>query len=250
MLASLILAARFLTVLPIPGNEGQGRIALGRAAWWFPVVGLLLGATLAGTDRLLSLAFPPLLAAGVVLALWKATTGGIHLDGLADCLDGLGGRDPGHRRSIMRDSRIGAFGAIGLILYVLIAFLALAGTPAATRGRVLLLAPALGRLTPLLLGARVRAATPGRGAGAIFVATVSSWAGPAHLVLVSALAGGLLGAWGVVIALGALATASLASTALARRFEGVTGDVLGAGVEICELTALLAGASLAHRGLI
>ena len=250
MLPSLILAARFLTVVPIPGREAQGGNALGRAAWWFPVVGLLLGVTLAGMDRLLAFAFPPLLSAGLVLSLWKVATGGIHLDGLADCLDGLGGRDLEHRRSIMRDSRIGAFGAIGLILYVLIAFLALAGMPAGTRGRVLVLAPALGRLAPVLVGSRGRAATPGRGAGATFVAAMPRWAAPAHLVVVSALAAWLLGVWGAVITAGALGTASLASTGLAWRFGGVTGDVFGASVELCELAVLLAGASLAHRGLM
>jgi len=248
--SSLILAARFLTVVPVPGREAQGGRALGRAAWWFPLIGLLLGAALAGMDRILALAFPPLLAAGLVLSLWKGATGGIHLDGLADCLDGLGGRDPEHRRAIMRDSRIGAFGAIGLILYALIAFLAIAGLPAAVRGRVLLVAPALGRLAPLLVGPRLRAATPGRGAGAAFVAAMSSWAGPAHLLLVVALAAWLLGEWGVLVALAALATACLASTGLARRFGGVSGDILGAGVELCELTVLLSGAALSHRGLI
>ena len=250
MLASLILAARFLTVVPIPGRVAQGGNVLGRAAWWFPIVGLLLGAALAGMDRLFVLALPPLLAAGLVLSLWKVATGGIHLDGLADCLDGLGGRDLEHRRSIMRDSRIGAFGAIGLILYVLLAFLALAAIPAETRGRVLLLAPALGRLAPLLVGPRFPAATPGRGAGAAFVTAMSRWAGPANLVAVLALAAWLLGAWGVVVTSGALATAFLASAGLATRFGGVTGDVLGAGVELCELAVLLAVAALAHRGLI
>lgn len=250
MLASLILAARFLTVVPIPGREAHGARALGRAAWWFPIVGLLLGSALAGADRLLALAFPPLLSAGLVLALWKVATGGIHLDGLADCLDGLGGQNPEHRRSIMRDSRIGAFGAIGLILDLLIAFLALADMPPGQRGRLLFLAPAVGRLAPLLLGPRLRAATPGQGAGATFVAALPSWAGPAHLAVLLGLATWLVGGWGVVLTVGALATASLAASALAWRFGGVTGDVLGADVELCELAFLLAGACLVHRGLI
>jgi adenosylcobinamide-GDP ribazoletransferase len=250
MLRSLILAVRFLTVVPIPGPEARGGTALGRAAWWFPVVGLLLGAALAGIDRLLAHVLPPPLAAGLVLSLWKVATGGIHLDGLADCLDGLGGRDLEHRRSIMRDSRIGTFGAIGVVLDVLLAFLALSALPAGARGRVLLLAPALGRLVPLLVGSRFRAATPGRGAGAAFVTALSRWAGPANLVAVSVLAAWLLGAWGVVVTGGALATVCLASAGLATRFGGVTGDVLGAGVEVGELTVLFEAAALAHRGLI
>jgi len=250
MIASLILAIRFLTIVPVPGHEAEGRGALGRAAWWFPVVGLALGVVLVALDRVLLLAFPPLLSALLVLSLWKVATGGIHLDGLADCLDGLGGRDRQHRLAIMRDSRIGAFGAIGLILYFLIALLALAEIPLGPCERVLLLAPAAGRLAPLLIGPRFRAASPDRGAGVSFLAGVSGWAGPVHLIGVLALGAWLLGPWGPAITLGALLAVFLWSAFLAWRLGGLTGDALGSGVELGELAILLAGASLAHRGLI
>src|SRR5262245_41838435 len=129
MMASFALSLRFLTVVPVGRAEAalEGE-ALGRAAWWFPVVGLLLGAGLAGLDRVLALVFPSLVSAALVLGAWKIVTGGIHLDGLADSLDGLGGRDRAHRLAIMRDSRLGTFGALGLVMDVLIAFLALAAT--------------------------------------------------------------------------------------------------------------------------
>ena len=250
MLASLIAAARFLTVLPIPRREAEESISLGRAAWWFPAVGLLLGAALAGIDRLGALAFPPFLSVGLVLALWKIATGGIHLDGLADCLDGLAGRDVEHRRSIMRDSRIGTFGATGLVLCLLLEFLALAALPSPVRDRLLLLAPAAGRLAPLLIGPCFRAATPGRGMGAAFVAETSRRAGPALLVAVAGLAIWVLGAWAILVTLGGLALSALAAGVFVRRFGGVTGDVLGASVELCELGVLLGGACLVHRGVL
>jgi adenosylcobinamide-GDP ribazoletransferase len=250
MLASLILAVRFLTLVPIPGRESAGPGALGRAAWWFPVVGLALGAALLAVDRALQLAFSPLLSALLVLSVWKVVTGGIHLDGLADCLDGLGGRDGPRRLAIMRDSRIGAFGAVGLIVYFLTALLALADVPVPARGRVLLLAPTVGRLAPLLIGARFTAASPAQGAGAAFLGTMSRWAGPAHLVLVAALSAWLLGPWGLVLTLGALLAVFLWSAFLVRRLGGLTGDVLGSGVELAELVVLLGGASLAPRGLV
>src|SRR5262245_56761816 len=119
-MGSLILAVRFLTIVPIPGREARGPGALGRAARWFPSVGLVLGGALAALDRGLALAFPTSLSAVLVVAAWKASTGGIHLDGLADSLDGLGGHDTEQRLAIMRDSRIGVFGAAGLILSLLI----------------------------------------------------------------------------------------------------------------------------------
>lgn len=250
MIAALILAVRFLTVLPVPGREAEGPGALGRAAWWFPVVGLGLGAGLVALDRALSLAFPPLLSALLVLSLWKVATGGIHLDGLADSLDGLGGRDVEHRRAIMKDSRIGVFGAIGLILFFLIALMALSEIPHPARWRVLLLAPVIGRLAPLLVGAWFRAASPAHGLGGDFLVGLSSWAVLVHLTGTAALAVWLLGAWGALIGGGALGLALLWSAFLAWRFDGLTGDALGSGVELGELAALLAGAALAHLRLI
>jgi adenosylcobinamide-GDP ribazoletransferase len=250
MMPSLILAIRFLTIVPVPGREAEGRGALGRAAWWFPAVGLGLGAVLVALDRALVLAFPPLLTALLVLACWKVATGGIHLDGLADCLDGLGGRDPRHRLAIMRDSRIGTFGAIGLILYFLSALLALAEMPLAARDRLLLLAPAAGRLAPLLIAPRFGSASPGRGTGSAFVQHVGDWAGPVNLIAVLGLGAWLLGPWGPALIVGALVIAFLWSASLAWWFGGLTGDALGSGVELGELAILLAGAALAHRGLI
>ena len=119
-MGSLILALRFLTVVPVPGQEAEGPGALGRAAWWFPVVGLCLGGALALGGWLLDGLWPPLVGAALLVGAWKAATGGIHLDGLADSLDGLAGRDPARRVAIMRDSRIGVFGAAGIALLLLL----------------------------------------------------------------------------------------------------------------------------------
>ena len=93
----LILAVRFLTIVPVPGREAAGPAALGRAAWWFPAVGLALGACLVAADHLFAVVFPPRLGSILLVSLWKILTGGIHLDGLADVLDGLSGRDADRR---------------------------------------------------------------------------------------------------------------------------------------------------------
>jgi len=250
LIASLILAVRFLTIAPVPGREAEGPAALGRAAGWFPIVGLGLGAALAFADQWLRLAFPPLLSSALVLSLWKIATGAIHLDGLADCLDGLGGRDRLERFAIMRDSRIGAFGAIGLILCLSIGLHALAEMSAGIRWRILLLAPAVGRLAPILIGPWFRAATPERGTGGLFLGAVSPWMGAVYWAATSALAAWLLGPMGVVAIAVALSAVWLWSAFLAGRLGGLTGDALGAGVELGELCVLMAGAALAHRGLI
>jgi adenosylcobinamide-GDP ribazoletransferase len=249
-MGSLILAVRFLTVVPVPGRELQGASALGRAAWWFPVVGLLLGVGLAGVLVALHTLFPPLVAAVLLVAVWKAVTGGIHLDGLADSLDGLAGRDPARRLAIMRDSRIGVFGAIGLILCLLLVVAALADLSGSVRVRLLVLAPVVGRVAPLLVGGWLRPATPGQGLGAAFAAGLSRWAGPLSGLAGLALGGALLGPWGAVIAGVAWILAILWAWFAARRLGGLTGDVLGAVVELAELGVLLAGAALIRRGML
>jgi adenosylcobinamide-GDP ribazoletransferase len=241
---------RFLTFVPIPGREAGGPGALGRAAWWFPAVGLALGGGLMLADRALAVAVPSLLSAGLVVAVWKVSTGGIHLDGLVDCLDGLAGVNAERRLAIMRDSHIGVFGALGLVLCLLIACAALSGTPASARAPVLLLAPAVGRLTPLLVGPRVRPATPGQGLGAAFLASLPRAAGPVWLAVLLVLAWLLLGLTGAAMAAGALVAAGGGVAVLARRLGGLTGDALGAGVELAELAWLVLGASCAHRNLI
>ena len=247
-MGSLILAIRFLTIVPVPGREAAGPSALGRAAWWFPVVGLLLGIALAIAGRAADALFPPLVAAALLLTGWKVATGGIHLDGVADCLDGLAGRDPERRLAIMRDSRIGVFGAAGLILLCLLTVAALAALAASLRLRVLVLAPVIGRVAPLLAGAWLAPATPGQGLGAAFAAGLSRGAGPAHVVAVGVLAAWLLGIGGVAVAAAAWSLALLAAGFMARRLGGLTGDVLGAVVEVAELGTLLGAAAAAHRG--
>lgn len=247
-MGSLILALRFLTIVPVPGRAAEGAPALGRAAWWFPVVGLILGGALALAARAADALFPPLVAATLLVGMWKVATGGIHLDGLADSLDGLAGRDPAGRLAIMRDSRVGVFGAAGLTLLLLLAAAALAGLSPSLRLRILVLAPVVGRVAPLLVASWLRPATPGQGLGATFADGLSRWAGPAHVAAGCGLAGWLLGSLGVAVAAAAWGVALLAAGFVARRLGGLTGDVLGAVVEVAELGALLGAAAVAHRG--
>lgn len=246
MLPSLVLAVRFLTIVPVPGREAAGDDALGRAAWWFPPVGLALGVGLAAADRALASLFPPLLAALLVVSLWKVLTGGIHLDGLADCLDGLAGGDVPQRLAIMRDSRVGVYGALGLVVVFLISVVALAELPPGLRAAALVLAPLTGRVAPLLAGTLIRAATPAVGLGGAFLSGLSRAAGPVFGAAALILAGVLAGIWGMTAVAVGLATALLAAALVARRLGGITGDGLGASVELGELGLLLTVAAHTH----
>jgi adenosylcobinamide-GDP ribazoletransferase len=236
--SGLLVAVRYLTILPVPGRHATGLTGLGRAAAWFPVVGLALGVVLGVADRGIVRLFPGLLGALLTVTLWKVLTGGLHLDGLADCLDGLAGRDPSHRRVIMSDSRLGTFGAVGLILFLMIEIVALAELGPGARWRALLAAPAIGRAMPPLL-ARLYPAARADGQGAAFVAEVAGGAAVAALLLALVVAALTLRAAGLAALLVALVVAVLGARFLVGRLGGITGDVLGAAVEAAELAALL-----------
>jgi len=236
--SGLFVAARYLTILPVPGRHAAGLAGLGRAAAWFPVVGLALGVVLLVADQWIVRLFPGLLGALLTVTLWKVLTGGLHLDGLADCLDGLAGRDPNHRRVIMSDSRIGTFGAIGLILFLMIEIVALAELGPGARWRVLLAAPVIGRAMPPLL-ARLYPAARADGQGAAFVAEVTGVAAVAALLIGLVVAAVTLRAAGLTATLVAVVVAVLGTRFLVGRLGGITGDVLGAAVEAAELAALL-----------
>ena len=249
----LVVAVRYLTILPVPGppvppSSGPSPADLGQSAAWFPIVGLGLGIVLALAQWAATRVFPPLLVGLLTITAWKLLTGGLHLDGLADCLDGLAGRDAAHRLAIMRDSRIGAFAAIGLVLVLLLDVAAVAEMAEDRRWRALVAAPTVARATPLVLA---RLFPPARrdGQGASFQASVGRGPTVLAVALASLVAVVVLGWTGVVAALGGLLAAVLLGWLLASRLGGVTGDVLGAAVEVAELTVLLAGAAWAHGRL-
>jgi adenosylcobinamide-GDP ribazoletransferase len=236
--SGILAACRYLTIVPLPGRTHAPLEALGRSAAWFPVVGLALGLALALVDRLTSWLFPPLLSALLTVTAWKLLTGGLHLDGLADCLDGLVGRDPEHRLAIMRDSRIGAFGAVGLILFLMLEIVALAELSSGIRVRALIAAPVIARATPALLGRLFRPARPD-GQGAAFHAGLPASAAPLGIGIALVVTLLVLEGLGIVaVAIGLLAAVALAAF-VARRLGGLTGDVIGACVEAAELAVLL-----------
>jgi len=244
----LVLAARYLTIVPLPGRTHRAGAALGAAAAWFPVVGLGLGAALVVIDLVTGSLFPALLSAVLTVAAWKLLTGGLHLDGVADCLDGLVGRDPAHRLAVMRDSRIGAFGALGLILFLMIEVIALAELPEAPRGRALLVAPVVARAAPPLLALLFRSARPD-GEGAAFMSAVPAWAWAPALGGAALIAAGALGAVGLAGAFVAMGSVLVLARFFSGRLGGLTGDVFGAAVEVAELALLLTVLAWTHARL-
>lgn len=235
------LALSFLTILPVRLDPVMQPGDLGRSAVWFPLVGALLGALLCGARYGLALLFPEHLTAILIVALWAALTGGLHLDGLADCCDGLLASVPPQRRlEIMKDPRLGTFGGAGLLLHLLIKIGLLLSIPAPmTLAGIapLLLAPALARWL-ILLVARQPMARPG-GLGVEFSLGVTRSTFLLAAVIPLALAA--LSGWRGLLAVALAHLALWGVIRLARqRLGGVTGDVMGLTIELGESMALLA----------
>lgn len=231
------LAVAFLTILPV---RLTGDVApLGAAAGWFAVVGAVVGAAAGGVGYLVAPTLGPTVAAVLSVGVLVVLTGALHQDGLADCADGLGVRgDRGRRLSVMRDSAIGTFGGLALMLWLLLAVTALAGLPREDAFRALVVAASTARAAALL---HTRAVAPARadGLGAGF--TVDTPALVAAAVSAGGIGLALLGPAETAIALGVAGAVALLTAVWARAaLGGRTGDTIGATVALAEAAVLLA----------
>ncbi|MEZ3136264.1 adenosylcobinamide-GDP ribazoletransferase [Stutzerimonas kunmingensis] len=234
----LLIALQFLTSLPIrlpamPEPEQQGRSLL-----YYPVVGLLLGALLCLAVFVLDGA-APLLQAALLLTLWVALTGALHLDGLADSADAwLGGFGDCERTlQIMKDPRSGPVAVVVLVLLLLLKFAALLALSQAQHYVALLLAPLLGRAALLALFLGTPYVRPNGLGHALATNLPRTWAkGVLLLVAIGCL---LFGSSGLIVLALAVVTFLLARRAMLRRLGGTTGDTAGALLELVECTVLI-----------
>ena len=235
-LADAQLAVILLTRVPF-GRLPDPVPPLSAAAWAFPLAGLLVG-LIAGAViwAALALGLSPLVAGGLALGAQVMATGALHEDGLADICDGLwGGTTRERRLEIMRDSRIGSYGTVGLILTLGLRWLGLAALAEAQAMAAVIAVAMASRVAPVALMAWLPAArADGLGAQGRAVGTGS--------VLMAAVLGGLpmllLPQGGAALVVAALAVAVLALIAR-RKIGGQTGDVLGAGQQVAEIGLLL-----------
>jgi len=231
-LGDLCDAIGLLTRLPMPRHQAPAP----RSVWAYPVVGLLVGA-LGGAVYVgcLRLGVGAIAAAIWAVAAQLLLTGALHEDGLADTADGFGGgRDMAGKLAIMRDSRIGAFGAMALVLVLCLRVSAIATRPGWDATISLLAAGASGRAG---LVALLAALPPARSDGA----AAGLHRPPAWAVGVALLVATGMDLWLGLRTLVASCVACLAIGWLARRqVGGYTGDTLGATEQLAECTALMA----------
>lgn len=237
-LDDIVSAFGLLTRLPLP----QGRPFRGAAsAWGWPVVGAVLGAGAALVATIATgLGLSAGAAAGLALAAMTLATGALHEDGLADTFDGLwGGHSKERRLEIMKDSRIGSYGVLALVLTVLLRWSALAGL-VATGGHWagLIAAGAISRAPMAVLMAVLPNA---RGAGLSQSVGAPSLRVAGLAVAVATVIGGLTLGLGLFAAVALALPAVLALAYVARaRIGGQTGDILGASQQLADTLALTA----------
>lgn len=229
----------FLTRLPVGPWPLQND--LNGISAWLPLVGLVVGGLAGGLTWAATLLFPPLVCGVIGCACWVAITGGLHLDGVADCGDGLPVEVPREcRLEIMKDSRLGTFGGTALFFNLAFKGAALAALAAFGSWELLLTACALAGLlarSQIFIAMRFPGARPG-GMGEAF----KQGTRPVHALIAAAvtLAACALAGWhGLYALLAALAGSTALLLYARRRLGGVTGDVFGCTVECTEWLVLL-----------
>jgi len=250
LVAALMVAWLFLTRVPLLTRwsrwAGVDETPFYRSVPFFPWIGLVLGGLAMLADAGLGLFFSPFLSALLLVVLFVVLTGGLHLDGWMDTADGLlSGREREKVLAIMKDSRVGAFGALALVLLLLLKWGGLAelGT---NRGPLLLLMPAAGRVAMTGCVLFWPDARSGQGIGSMFrpgpeeggkIRRLRFWS------LFSMFAAGLV--IGLICGIGAFAVFCFAvafgwfmAGRIARRLGGLTGDVYGAVNEAVEVAAV------------
>jgi adenosylcobinamide-GDP ribazoletransferase len=252
LVRGFLLAIAFLTRIPMPIRSELPRGAAGASIAFFPLVGLFLGLASAGAALLLRdrLHLPPhvLWAAGLV-ALQALLTGALHLDGLSDIVDGLGGSRGDRERAleIMKDSRVGAFGVVALVLLLVGKIVVLdeaLRTPEAIR--MLIAYPVAARFSASLL---VFAFPCARATG--MARTFHDESGWPMALAATVFAGGafwFLGPATWIPGAVALGTGLAAGGYIALRLRGLTGDAYGTAIELAELAFLAAAAYPRLRG--
>jgi adenosylcobinamide-GDP ribazoletransferase len=234
---SFVAAIAFLTRIPVGKMVTWDSSDVARSAGWFPLVGILLGATYCLAAALLKNHLPLAVAAVLLVILDAIATGALHFDGLADTADGFGGgKSPEDVLRIMRDHTIGSYGGFALAAVVALKVTAYAALLSQSNWiAALILTPAMGRWSILLLTATLPYARQSE--------SVTVGMGKSSLVWGTAVISVAL-----VAALSLRACVAMVSTVAVtvlfgfycrRQISGITGDTLGANLQLCESAALL-----------
>jgi adenosylcobinamide-GDP ribazoletransferase len=218
-------------------------VQLGRATAWFPLVGMIIGVILAFVNWLLAYILPTAVVNALLIVALVIVTGALHLDGFADTCDGIAGHKPVEERwKVMRDSRTGAFGVVGVVLLLLVKYISLNNIPAEWMLPTLLFMPAVSRWAMVYAIFAFPYARP-EGLGTAYKAATRWPQFTIATVITFALAAVVLFRWfsviGVLMMAGICIITTLFAFYLKHKFAGLTGDTYGAINEVAETMALV-----------
>ncbi|WP_263418177.1 adenosylcobinamide-GDP ribazoletransferase [Terriglobus albidus] len=245
--SEFLAALQFLTRLPVPAWPYEAE-ALARSVKFFPIIGLIVGACGALLHHFIAPHLPRIVAALITVVFLVCLTGGLHEDGLADVADAFGGGTSREKiLLILRDSRIGSYGGMALIVSLVGRMLLITALQPQNVSGYLIAAGVLCRWTPLPLSyflpaARNEGAHPADGQGARIASRTTIASLIAGSVVSSAIPIVLLRGRAIAPLLASIAITWLTAIYYKRRIGGVTGDCFGATIQITEIGVYLCGA--------
>lgn len=243
MIRPFLLAVQFLTRVPVRLATPTEK-ELRRASAFYPLVGALVGAGGAGVYWVAAQVLPGNVSVVLAMIFLAVVTGGLHEDGLADCADAFGAaRDRPRILEILRDSRLGAFGTLALVLVVLLKFVLLVSIPPDRLLAVLILAHCISRWLVLPVALLLpRARTDGLGAD--FGRQVGALEMIAATILMAVVGAAFRRVEVIFLLPLPVLAVALWSFFAYRRIGGYTGDVLGASVQLAEVSIYLSAVAL------
>ncbi len=245
-----LAALQFLTTIPVPWQREAREDELGRSAGYFPVIGLIIGLILVGLAWLFDLILPTAVANALLLVSMVIFNGAIHLDGFADTCDGIAGHKTVEERwQVMRDSRAGAFGIVGVVLLLLVKYVSLNSIPEASLMMTLILMSVVSRWT-MTYAIFAYPYARSSGLGKTFKQG-TTWPRFTMATLITVAVAAILAQLvGLAIIFVIWVITIVVAAYFKSKFSGLTGDNYGAINEISEVSVLVLIALLANFGLI
>lgn len=235
-----LIAFQFLTIIPLYKNLKVNEEDLGRSTLYFPVVGLFIGGCLVASNACFSFFLPRSVVDGLLILVLVFITGSIHLDALADTVDGLAcGKEKNEKLRIMKEGSVGAMGVVAVFMDLVLKYLSLAALPEYLKHQSLLFMPLMGRWSQVCVAYWSDYAGSKKGLGFPMTRYVT-WPIFMVVTMISLLVAiYLFRQRGFVIVVCVALFGLLYSRFFKRALGGVTGDVLGAVNEITEVAVLL-----------
>jgi adenosylcobinamide-GDP ribazoletransferase len=235
-----LMSLQFLTIINIKNDTSIDEKAFGKMAVLFPLVGALIGILLAITSRLSSSFLPLSISDAIVLTGLIIITGGLHVDGFADSIDGFaGGKDKNDILRIMKDSRIGTFGVVGIVMLLLTKYLSIQSLQTDIKYLTLIAMPVLGRWSVLPMGLAFKYARADGGTGKAFAESVKLKEFIMGTLIALTIILFIMRFKGILMLFVIFTATLIIGRYSDRKINGVTGDVFGAAIEINEMITLI-----------